>query len=199
MAYPRLMKIIGGERKGHTIVTPEGLKTRPTLSRVRESLFSIIAGDVPGSIFCELFAGTGSIGLEALSRGAEKAILVEIAREPFECLRKSVANLRYTDRATLVNSDVFRWKLPAGAASPDIIFADPPYDEPLIERFMEKLEQWELKPDTLIIVQTPKTYTPRSGFKHLRTATYGLTALHFYLSGPQGASANEDQLPTEPN
>jgi 16S rRNA (guanine966-N2)-methyltransferase len=187
------MKIIAGERKGHTLTTPDGLKTRPTLSRVRESLFNIIAGDLPGAIFCELFAGSGSIGLEALSRGADKAIFVEIAREAFQCLRQNVQRLRYADRATLTQSDALRWQPPTGADAPDIIFADPPYDAAVIEKLCMKLDDWPLKSDALVILQTPAGYQPHTKLRHLRTATYGATALHFYLvdSGAHGTDTDQ--------
>src|SRR5690349_1287549 len=91
------MKIISGERKGHSLATPAGRETRPTLSRVRESLFSIIAGDIPGCTFYDLFAGGGAIGLEAMSRGASRGIFVESAREPYRCLVRNIEKLRYKE------------------------------------------------------------------------------------------------------
>lgn len=178
------MKIIAGERKGHTIQTPSGQKTRPTLSRVREALFSIIAGDVPGAVFCELFAGSGSIGLEALSRGAERAIFVEIAREPLSCLRENVSRLRYTDRCEIAPIDALKWKPSAKERAPDIIFADPPYKDEIIDELMAHISQWPLKADTLVIVQTPASYKMQTDMRHLRTATYGATAVHFILGNP---------------
>lgn len=175
------MKIIAGERKGHTIATIPGSKTRPTLSRVRESLFSIIAGDVPGSTFCELFAGTGSVGLEALSRGARNAIFVEVARDAGNVLRQNIRKLNYTDRAELVAADVFRWTIPSGNKTPDIIFADPPYDPALVEKLVQKLDEAQLSQNTLIILQTSDKVQPTTKMQHLRTAKYGSSALHFYL------------------
>jgi 16S rRNA (guanine966-N2)-methyltransferase len=176
------MKIIAGERKGHTLTTPRGTETRPTLTRVRESLFSIIAGDIPGSIFCELFAGAGSIGLEALSRGAASAHFVEVAREPFQCLKQNIEKLRYQDRAKVSQSDAMKWAVPTGASAPDIIFADPPYNPTILEKLVRRLETAQLKPDTLLILQTPAGYKVNSSFQHLRTAVYGSTALHFFLA-----------------
>lgn len=177
------MKIIAGERKGHSLVTPKGQETRPTLTRVRESLFSIIAGDIPDSTFCELFAGAGSIGLEALSRGAAKAIFVEIAREPYQCLRENITRLHYLDQSRTVQADALRWEIPSGDAAPDIIFADPPYDPKAIEKLLKKIENAALKPDTLIIIQTSSRYKLQTSLLHLRTAKYGSTALHFLLPG----------------
>lgn len=191
------MKIIAGERKGHTIQTPEGTKTRPTLSRVREALFSIIAGDVPDAVFCELYAGSGSIGLEALSRGAKRAIFVELAREPFRCLNDNVTRLRYTDQAELIQADVLKWSPPVEDAAPDIIFADPPYASDAIDKLITCLEQWPMKPDTLVIVQSPTTFQVKSGMQHLRTATYGATALHFYLGNPTVYAVSADQPATD--
>lgn len=173
------------------------MKTRPTLSRVREALFSIIAGDVPDAIFCELYAGSGSIGLEALSRGAKRAIFVEMAREPFTCLKENVARLRYTQQSELVQTDVLKWEPGTGDVAPDIIFADPPYAADDIDKLMARLEQWQMKPDTLVIVQTAASCAVKSGLQHLRTATYGATALHFYLGNPTDTALSADQLATD--
>lgn len=195
MGYPPNMKIIAGERKGHTLTTPKGMETRPTLTRVRESLFSIIAGDIPGSIFCELFAGAGSIGLEALSRGSAFAYFVEIAREPFQCLRQNIDWLGYQDRTKATQSDALKWEVPAGQRAPDIIFADPPYNPALIKKLVGRLETATLKPDTLLIIQTPSNHAVHSSLQHLRTARYGSTALHFFLSSSAG-SGETDQPAT---
>lgn len=190
------MKIIAGDRKGHTIKTPEGQQTRPTLSRVREALFSIIAGDIPGSVFCELFAGSGVIGLEALSRGAEHSIMVEQARPAILCLQDNVSRLRYNDQATVVREDVYRWKPPTGNRSPDIVFADPPYDSAELSRVMSTLERWPLKPDTLVIVQSAATSTPKTTLRHLRTTKYGNSALHFYLVEEKPTANNGPDQPS---
>lgn len=178
------MKIIAGERKGHIIQTPPGDLTRPTLSRVRESLFSIIAADVPDARFTELYAGSGSIGLEALSRGAHSAVFVEENRTACTCLRENIRRLNYTGRATLTQADVLKWTPPTGEQAPDIIFADPPYDPVATTAFMERAARWELKPDTLLIVQTSAKFQPETTMHHLRSVSYGNTALHFYLGKP---------------
>jgi len=176
------MKIIAGERKGHNLATPKGQQTRPTLARVRESLFAIIAGDVPGSIFCDLFAGAGAIGLEALSRGAAKAIFVESAREPLTCLKTNIQKLRYESEAITHTADALRWAIPTEFLAPDIIFADPPYQPALIDKLIKRLENTTLKPKALIILQTPAYYKPPvKKYRPLRIEKYGSTALHFYL------------------
>ncbi len=189
------MKIIAGERKGHTLTTPKGTETRPTLTRVRESLFSIIAGDIPGSRFCELFAGAGSIGLEALSRGAASAQFVEIAREPFQCLRQNIDRLRYNDRARAIQADALKWTIPTDIEAPDIIFADPPYNAAVIEKLIRKLEDSQLRPGTLIILQTPSKQSIHTSMTHLRTAKYGATALHFLLTEK---ASTDDQSADQP-
>lgn len=176
------MKIIAGERKGHNLATPKGQQTRPTLARVRESVFAIITGDVPGSIFCDLFAGAGAMGLEALSRGAAKAIFVEAAREPVACLKSNIEKLRYQDVAIVHTIDAFRFQIPTEAYAPDIIFADPPYQPAIIDKLVERLEGADLKAEALVILQTPAYYKPNvRKHRHLRTEKYGSTAVHFYL------------------
>lgn len=196
-AYLFEMKIIAGERKGHSIKTPEGKQTRPTLSRVREALFSIIAGDIPGSVFCELFAGSGVIGLEALSRGAKHAIMVEQNRQAIQCLQDNVKRLRYEDQATVVRTDVYSWKPPTNHHSPDIVFADPPYDSAELSRVMSMLQRWPLKPDTLVIVQSAASSAPETTLRHLRTTKYGNSALHFYLvedNQPETGAADQPSM-----
>ncbi len=193
------MKIIAGDRKGHNLIAPKGQETRPTLNRVRESLFSIISGDIPDSTFCELFAGAGSIGLEALSRGAAKAVFVEIAREPYQCLKENIKRLRYLDQARAVQADALRWEIPTGDAAPDIIFADPPYEMKVIDKLLQRLDAANLKSDTLIILQTSAHYKINSGFRLLRTAKYGTTALHFFLPDQPKAEAESAQSATDSN
>lgn len=176
------MKIIAGDKKGRNILTPKGQETRPTMARVRESLFSIIAGDVPGSTFYDMFSGGGAIGLEALSRGADKAIFVENWRDALLCLKQNIHALDLTTKSVIIQGDATRWPIPSHAPAPDIIFADPPYQPELITKFMEALEAASLPPNVLIILQAPRHYKPTTTLRHLRTAAYGKTSVHFYLT-----------------
>ena len=125
------MRIIAGQRRGHKFDGPRDQATRPTSDLVRESLFNILGELVEGRLFVDLFAGTGAIGLEALSRGASRAIFVERNRDNVALIRRNVATLRYEDRATVVMADAFRWARGFQPAEGEAlaVYIDPPYAE----------------------------------------------------------------------
>ncbi len=125
------MRIISGERRGHKIDGPKGQGTRPTSDLVRESLFNILREAVVGRVVVDLFAGTGAIGLEALSRGAERAIFVEQNRDNVALIHRNAATLRYEDRVRVLLSDAYRWArafVPTDD-EPMVVMLDPPYRE----------------------------------------------------------------------
>src|SRR3954452_7579299 len=104
------MRIIAGQRRGHKIDGPRAsADMRPTSDFVRESLFNMVGGLMEGRVAVDLFAGTGAIGLEALSRGAERAIFVERDREAVSLIHRNIATLRYQDRAHVRLADAYRW------------------------------------------------------------------------------------------
>ncbi len=126
------MRIIAGQRRGHKIDGPRAsAATRPTSDLVRESLFNIVRELVVDRLVIDLFAGTGAIGLEALSRGAERAIFVERDRENVSLIIRNIATLRYEDRAQVKLSDVYRWvrAFQPPVDRPLAVFLDPPYRE----------------------------------------------------------------------
>jgi 16S rRNA (guanine966-N2)-methyltransferase len=126
------MRIIAGQRRGHKLEGPKGKATRPTSDLVRESLFNILGESVEGLTAIDLFAGTGALGLEALSRGAARAIFVEQNRDNASLIRRNIATLRYEDRAQVVTTDAFRWARAYARstdADPVVVFLDPPYRE----------------------------------------------------------------------
>jgi len=125
-----MMRIIAGQRRGHRISGPrESGGTRPTSDLVRESLFNILGGLVEDRLFVDLFAGTGAVGLEALSRGASRAIFVERNRENVGLIHRNVATLRYEGRAQIRHADAYRWarSLRPLDNGPIVVFLDPPY------------------------------------------------------------------------
>ena len=120
-----IVRIIAGEFKSRRLVAPEGDQTRPTPDRLREALFSALGNCVEDKVFLDAYAGSGSVGIEALSRGAKRAIFVEKHPKALAALRANLASLGLTDRATVITTAVSR----ALATQPaDIIFLDPPYD-----------------------------------------------------------------------
>ncbi len=123
------MRIIAGEARGRIIEAPAGNHTRPTLDRVRENLFNMLQSDIPGCKVLDLFAGSGALSLEALSRGAEFAVMVDSDRNACAVQKKNILSLRYTERTRQFHCD---WKKAAEELEReqeifDIVFLDPPY------------------------------------------------------------------------
>lgn len=119
------MRIIGGSARGRVLRAPRGEGTRPTRDRVRQSVFDVLGQRTDGLAVLDLFAGSGALGLEALSRGAARAVFVERAPAALEVLRRNVATLGFEDRATIRRADALA---PGGLPGPfDLVFADPPY------------------------------------------------------------------------
>ena len=132
------MRITSGLFGGRRIAAPKTLATRPTQENVREALFSMLQGELSGKSFLDLFAGTGAVGLEALSRGAAEAAFVENARPALAALRKNIEMLRCGALCSIAAVDVWRFLSAKGRKDFDFVFADPPY-EILKER---PLETW---------------------------------------------------------
>src|SRR5579875_572546 len=126
------MRIIAGQRRGHQIDGPRIANgTRPTSDMVRESMFNILREVVVDRVVIDLFAGTGALGLEALSRGARRAVFVERDRENVALIHRNIATLRYQDRAVVRHADAYRWARGYEPAEdgPVVVFLDPPYRE----------------------------------------------------------------------
>lgn len=125
------MRIIAGQRRGHKFDGPKGSSTRPTSDLVRESIFNILGASVEGRVVVDLFAGTGALGLEALSRGAERAIFVEQNRDNVGLIHRNLATLRFEGSGAVRLTDAYRWARAFQAVddAPMAVFVDPPYRE----------------------------------------------------------------------
>ncbi|MDO4464088.1 MAG: 16S rRNA (guanine(966)-N(2))-methyltransferase RsmD [Bacillota bacterium] len=121
------MRVIAGRARSLKLKTPEGTDTRPTTDRIKETLFNMIQAEIPGCIFVDLFAGSGGIGIEALSRGASHAYFVENGREAITCIQENIAFTKFTESATLLKQDVFSALSMIHEKEVDIVFMDPPY------------------------------------------------------------------------
>ena len=121
------MRIIGGKAKGTKLYTLEGTNTRPTLDRVRESLFNILQFEVKDSIFLDLFSGSGACGIEAISRGAKKAILCDRSKEAITIIKKNMEKTHTKEKITLYQMDFKELLKTKIHEKTDIIFIDPPY------------------------------------------------------------------------
>lgn len=148
------MRIIAGEKRGTKLYTLEGENTRPTLDRVKESLFNIIQSEIRDCIFLDLFSGSGAIGLEAVSRGAKKAILCDNNKQAIQIIKKNIEKLGYKDKIELYQMQ-FNELINKLNEKIDIIYLDPPYKTNYAIKTVELLFKKEiLKTDSLIIIET---------------------------------------------
>lgn len=121
------MRIISGKARGTKLYALEGNNTRPTLDRVKESLFNIIQGEIQDSVFLDLFSGSGAIGLEAISRGAKKAILCDKQKQAIEIIKKNIEKTRFKEQVELYNLSFEELLNNKISEKVDIIYIDPPY------------------------------------------------------------------------
>ncbi|WP_026508640.1 16S rRNA (guanine(966)-N(2))-methyltransferase RsmD [Butyrivibrio sp. MC2013] len=133
------MRVIAGEARSVPLVTPEGEDTRPTQDRIKETLFNMIQMQVPGSIFIDLYSGSGSIGVEAISRGAAHAYFVDRGVKPISCITANVHKCHFDDKATIIKKDVSIALRSIHEKEADIIYIDPPYDGGLYEHTLRTL------------------------------------------------------------
>jgi 16S rRNA (guanine966-N2)-methyltransferase len=166
------MRIIAGSRKGHRIEAPKGVVTRPTSDRVRENVFNLVAPWVEDAVVLDLFAGSGAMGIEALSRGAERAVFVESHADATRVIDRNVEKLHLTG-AQVVRNDVGRF-LAADTRTYDLIFCDPPYDEyaalePTLARYLPRL----LADDGLVVLETSAKTVPELPLAERTTRRYG--------------------------
>jgi 16S rRNA (guanine966-N2)-methyltransferase len=131
------MRIIAGEFRGRSLKPPTDRRVRPTADRVREAWFSILAPDLPGARVLDLFAGSGALGLEALSRGAQHVDFVEISRSSLEALRANVAALDAEERVRVHRGDALRFISRLSPRSYDVALADPPYSTDQAQRLVQ--------------------------------------------------------------
>ena len=172
------MRIIAGTARSLPLKTVEGLDTRPTTDRIKETLFNIIQDEIPGCYFLDLFAGSGQMGLEAVSRGAQYAVFVENNKKAAACVEDNIRFTKFTKETKLYNSDVLSaLRAMEGKYRFDIIFMDPPYKQELEYDVLSYLKDSSLlKENGIIIVEasldTAFDYLPDMGFTLKRLKTY---------------------------
>lgn len=181
------MRIIAGLAKGRKLLAPEGFDTtRPTLDRVKEAMFNIIQGKVPYAVAVDVFAGTGSLGLEAVSRGAKKCYLVDKSPVTYPLLKKNVENLKFTEQCECLNMDSYKAleELHKRGVVFDLMFIDPPYRKNMIPPAIEYIGKTRmLKEDGLIVSKIDTIEEIYEGNEEIILTDYrkyGKTTVCFY-------------------
>lgn len=188
------MRITSGQYRGRKLFCPDGMNTRPTSDRVREALFNILLhhdwGDKIGDPLRDAhvidgFAGTGALGLEALSRGAAHTTFIERDRKALESLRQNIAHLGCAESTNIIGMDIARLSPREGITPCSLIFLDPPYNKDLVVPALTSLNECGyIAENALLCVETAKKETielPET-HTHYLSRIYGDTAVHFYVT-----------------
>ena len=171
------MRIIAGEFRSRKIISPEGADVRPTSDRLRETLFNILQSEIEGAVFIDAYAGTGAVGIEALSRGARHVIFLEKDRDAVEIIKQNLAALKIGSRARIIKGHAANLLRTLEA---DIVFADPPY--PKEREYQAAFDAVQEKPPKLLILQHSSRFAPPE--TPARIVKQGDNALSFYRFAP---------------
>ena len=179
------MRIISGTARGTKLYTLEGQTTRPTLDRVKESLFNIIQNEIPNSIFLDLFSGSGAIGLEAASRGASKVILCDKSKEAIQIIKKNIEKTHLSEKVELYNLDYELLLKTKVKDKLDIVYIDPPYDSDFVIKSIKCIIEQKLTGEnSVIIIETDDEQRILKDLENLEieitdTRKYGRASLIF--------------------
>ena len=180
------VRIIGGKNKGRKLLGPQGSLIRPTSDRIRESIFNILnwyfSEGFLGKVVVDLFSGTGALGIEALSRGAQSAILVDKQTDAINLIKENVLKFEEEENAWVLKRDSTRiGSLPNGCSGTNIAFVDPPYEQDLVSTTLESLVQnnWLVR-DALCVIEmsTKENFNCLTGFEKIDERKYGKTVIH---------------------
>ena len=180
------MRVIAGTAKSIPLISRDGLETRPTSDRVKEAVFSIIQFEIEGRQVLDLFGGCGQLAIEALSRGAAGAVIVDQNKESISVIRQNLKKTGLLDRAETVCADYMEY-LNRTKKQFDIIFLDPPYREKFLENALKRISEIDiLKSGGIIVCERladtalPDAYT---GFRRVKDYRYGKTGITVYRAG----------------
>ncbi len=181
------MRVIAGKAKRISLAAPPGMDTRPTTDRIKETLFNMLQGSLADSSFLDLYAGSGAIGIEALSRGAKRAVFIEQDRAAIRCIKENLGRTKLAEEALVCQAEVLEGirRLEQDGRSFDVIFLDPPYRMGEEERVLRYLSHSAVADrNTLIVVEAAKEtsfdYAGELGFLLLKRKEYK-TNQHVYL------------------
>ena len=177
------MRVISGKARGVTLKTPEGLQTRPTADRVKEAMFSIIQFDLPGARVLDLFGGTGQLAIEALSRGAKQAVIIDASEQACRLIKENLRRAKMEAEAQVIRGDYLQY-LSHCCEKFNIIFLDPPYAEVFLENSLKKISEIDILQSGGIIVTERPVEKPLNcdfdGFSRSKDYKYGNTLLTLY-------------------
>ncbi len=158
------MRVISGTLKGRRLTAPAGMATRPTADRIKESMFNIIAGSIQEKVVLDLFAGTGALGIEALSRGAASAVFVDQAKTALSAIRRNIRNLDLEAKSRVIHWNILKNLncLMAERRPFDLVFMDPPYEKKTIAGTMAALLSCGMLASSARIVVEHSTREPIS-------------------------------------
>ena len=180
------MRVITGKARGINLKTPEGMQTRPTTDRVKEALFSVIHFDVPGARVLDLFGGTGQLGIEALSRGAKRAVFVDESEKACKLIRENLKRTRLEQEATVLRGDYLAY-LGRCTEKFDIILLDPPYAEVFLENALKRITEIDiLETGGIIVTERPlgkELPYDFEGYTRSKDYKYGNTLITLYRKG----------------
>jgi len=188
------MRVIAGEFRSRPIKTLEGLATRPTPDRLREALFNVLQTRIEGAVFVDAHAGSGAIGIEAISRGARQAIFIERSKEAADIIHENLRSLRLGTRTRVIRGAAGSH---LGAQTADIVFLDPPYE--LVKEYENSFRVLAGKTNTLVIAQhatREKLAESYGDFRRTRVIRQGENSLSFYSALP--GSTLDDSVGAEP-
>ena len=180
------MRVITGKARGVNLKTPEGLQTRPTTDRVKEALFSMIQFDIPTATVLDLFGGTGQLGIEALSRGARRAVFVDESDKACQLIRENLRRTRMEQDGSVVRSDYLAY-LGRCREKFNIIFLDPPYAEVFLENALKRITEIDiLQSGGIIVTERPLGKEPPyefEGYTRSKVFIFGKTLITLYRKG----------------
>ena len=180
------MRIIAGDFKGRKLETPIGYDIRPTTEKVKEAIFSILQNDLYDAVCCDLFSGTGNLGLEALSRGAKKCFFCDNSRDSINITKRNIKACKAEDISVILPGDFEKClaRIESLGEKADIFLLDPPYREGLYERCFELIREYDLLAEDGIILaeHERKDEFPDEmfGFKLIKERNYGSITLSIY-------------------
>ena len=184
------MRVIAGIARSMPLKAAEGDNTRPTTDRIKETLFNMLQSDIAGCRFLDLYSGSGAIGIEALSRGAKEAVLVENARQAIAVIKDNLTFTKLSPKAVVMEQDVLSAiNRLSGKGVFDIVFMDPPYDHSLERQVLELLREHRiLRDDGMVIVEasldTSFAYLEECGFRLVKEKIYK-TNKHMFIEYQQ--------------